>query len=162
MDAQSPESSSPPSAAPVEGADAPGGTDSMSDAAQSAAGGKRVHARRPRGGLRRLLQNAGRVIDLQYRIWLIQAQLTLRRMALYAALFGAAMLIGLLAIIFLFIGAFHILTDVFHIPPVWAYLIFGGVLALLAITLVLIGTKILSKGPASDEAEDDEEKGGGK
>jgi hypothetical protein len=86
-----------------------------------------------------------RVIDLQYRIWLTHAKLTLQRMVLYAALFGAAMLLGLLAIIFLYIGVFHVLTDVIGLRAVWAYLIFGGIHLVIAAALVFVGTSILGK-----------------
>ena len=54
------------------------------------------------------------------------------RMAMFAALFGAAILLGILAIIFLYIGVFKVLTDVAGLRPVWAYLIYGGFHILLA------------------------------
>jgi hypothetical protein len=102
-----------------------------------------------RGGLRRLLASTFRVVDLQYRIWLTHAKITLQRMVLYAAMFGAAMVIGLLAIIFLYIGVFRLLTDVAGLRPVWAYLIFGVVHLALAAALVFIGTSILQKKDSS-------------
>src|SRR5207248_175990 len=105
-----------------------------------------------RGGLRRLLTSVGKIIDLQIKIWLTQAKLTTQRIMLYAALFGAALLIGMLAIIFLYIGTFRLLTDVAGLQPVWAFLIFGGFHAVLATVLILVGTRKLHK---KDEESDD-------
>jgi len=106
-------------------------------------GGRRL--RRARGGLRRMLASVVRVADLQYRIWLTQAKLTLQRMLIYAALFAAATVLGILAIIFLYIGVFHLLTDVAGLRPVWAYLIYGGFHLVLAVVLVMVGTSMLGK-----------------
>jgi hypothetical protein len=124
--------------------------------ARAADAGERIkaHLRRPRGGVRRLLSSLLRVADLQYRIWLTHAKMTLMRMALYAGLFLVAAVLGLLAIIFLYIGAFRVLTDVLHLAPVWAYLIFGGLHLVLAVALVLIGTSVLGKNDDKDEKKD--------
>src|SRR4051812_8824095 len=100
--------------------------------------GKRI--RQPKGGVRRMLASAVRLVDVQYRIWLTQAKLTLQRMLIYAALFAGAAVVGLLAIIFLYIGVFHLLTDVAGLRPVWAYLIYGGFHLVLAVVLVMVGT----------------------
>jgi len=100
-----------------------------------------------------LINSLVRIVDLQYRIWLTQAKLTLQRMMLYAAMFMGAFVLGLLAIIFLYIGVFRLLTDVIGLKPVWAYLIFGGLHLVLAVTLVMIGTSILGK-----KDDDDDEK----
>ena len=105
--------------------------------------------RASRGGVRRLLASLVRVVDNQYRIWLLQAKITLMRMALYAALFATAAVLGLLAIIFLYIGVFKVLTDVAGLAPVWAYLIYGGFHLILATVLVLVAISIL-KGKAKD------------
>src|SRR4051812_49469483 len=107
----------------------------------TASAGPRI--RQLKGGLRRLLASAVRLVDLQYRIWLTQAKLTLQRMMLYAALFAAAMVLGLLALIFLYIGVFHLLTDVAGLRPVWAYLIYGGFHAILAGGVVVGGAAVL-------------------
>lgn len=112
----------------------------------------RSRLRPHRGGVRRLLNSALRLVDLQYRIWLTQAKLTLQRMMLYAVLFIGAAILGLLAVIFLYIGLFRVLTDVIGLRPVWAYLIFGGLHLVLAITMIMVGTSILGK---KDEDEDD-------
>ena len=100
-----------------------------------------------------MLASAVRLVDVQYRIWLTQAKLTLQRMLIYAALFAGAAVLGLLAIIFLYIGLFHVLTDVVGLRPVWAYLIFGGFHLVLAVVLVMVGTSMLSK-KDPDDADD--------
>jgi len=104
-----------------------------------------------RGGFRRLIRSLVRVGDLQLKIWLTHAKLTLQRMMIYAALFGAAAVLGLLAIIFLYIGVFKVLTDVIGLRPVWAYLIYGGFHIALAIGLVVVGTSILNKKDDDDD-----------
>jgi len=98
-----------------------------------------------------LINSLVRIVDLQYRIWLTQAKLTLQRMMLYAALFVGAFVLGLLAIIFLYIGVFRLLTDVIGMRPVWAFLVFGGLHLALAVALVMVGTSILG---AKDDDED--------
>jgi hypothetical protein len=100
-------------------------------------------ARHSRGGVRRLIASVTRIVNLQVQIWLTQAKLTLMKMALYAGLFMAAAVLGLLAIIFLYIGFFRLLTDVIGLAPVWAYLIYGALHLLLAGVLVLIATRIM-------------------
>jgi len=90
-------------------------------------------------GLRRLVRSVVRIADLQYRIWLTRAKIAAVRLAMFAAIFSAALLLGILAVIFLFIGAFRVLTDVAGIAPVWAYLIMGGGTLLLAVLCAWIG-----------------------
>ncbi len=109
------------------------------------------HHRANRGGLRRLISSIARLLDLQYRIWLTEAKIAVAKIVMYVVLFGAAALLGILGIIFLFIGAFHVLTDVCGLAPVWAYLIFAGVQLVLAVVLVLVAKGILHKpvSPAS-------------
>jgi hypothetical protein len=115
----------------------------------------RSRLRPHRGGMRRLLNSLLRILDLQYRIWLTQAKLTIQKMMLYAILFVGAAILGLLAIIFLYIGLFRVLTDVAGIAPVWAYLIFGGLHLVIAVALIMVGTSILGK---KDEDDDDKKK----
>lgn len=111
--------------------------------------GSRPHQQR--GGVRRLLASGIRIADLQYRIWLTQAKMTVKKLALFAGLFAGAAVLGLLSIIFLFIGLFRILTDVLHIPAVWSYLIFGAVMLALAGTLIFMGMSALNKKDDDDE-----------
>jgi hypothetical protein len=106
--------------------------------------------RRNRGGVRRLIASIVRLADIQLQIWLTQTKITVVRIAFYMAFFGVAAIIGTLAVIFLLLGLFHILTDVFQIPLVWAYLIFGAFLLGVAATLMLIGQNILHKKAGTD------------
>jgi len=112
-------------------------------------------SQRGRGGVRRLIQRGLRVADLQYRIWLTQAKLTAKRIVMFAILFGIAAVLGLLAIIFLYIGVFKVLTDVIGLAPVWAYLIYGGFHLILAGVLVFIGASKLSKKDIDEDDADD-------
>jgi hypothetical protein len=116
-----------------------------------------AHARRPRRegarGVRHLVASTAKLCGLQYRIWLTRAKITALKIAVFAGLFMSAMLLGILAAIFLAIGIFRVLTDVLHIP-VWAsFLIFGGLLALLAIVLVSIGVAKITRGAADHDKE---------
>ena len=102
------------------------------------------HRRANRGGLRRTVASIARLVDIQYRIWLTEAKMAVARIVMYVVLFGAAALLGILGIIFLFIGAFHVLTDVIGLVPVWAYLIFAVVQLGLALALVMMAKSKLS------------------
>lgn len=96
------------------------------------------HRRPNRGGLRRMVSSIARLVDIQYRIWLTEAKMAVAKIVMYIVLFGAAALFGILGTIFLFIGAFHVLTDVVGLAPVWAYLIFAAVQLGLAFGLVMM------------------------
>jgi hypothetical protein len=128
-------------------------TGAAQNAQTGSPGGSVATGTRPRkGGLRRLVASLVRIVDLQYRIWLTHAKLTLQRMILYAALFGIAMILAILALIFLYIGCFHVLTDLLGFRPVWAYLFFGIIHLALAGALVVVGTAILAKKDGSTTA----------
>ncbi|HVX86921.1 MAG TPA: phage holin family protein [Phycisphaerae bacterium] len=109
-----------------------------------------------RGGLRRLLGNITRLISIQLQIWLTQAKATALKIALFAGLFAAAAVLAILAIIFLYIGVFHLLTDVAGLRPVWAFLIYGGFHLLLALILILVAVKILGRKNEDDEHDEDD------
>ena len=117
------------------------------------------HPRRPRrGGLRRLISSTMRLVDTQYRIMMLRAKMTLVRMAIYAALFAGAVVLGLVGIIFLYIGLFRLLTDVAGLP-VWAtFLIYAGVHLVTATILLLYGGRMIS---GRDDDADDENDGEG-
>ena len=132
---------------------------SANDESRSAQTGERSFSEGSRanpGGFRRLVSSIVRLSDIQLQIWLTRAKLAAWSIAFYAALCGAAAVVGLLGIIFLFIGIFHVLTDVVGLPPVWAFLIFGGFQLLLAGILVAIANSFLKKRMTSKNA------GGGK
>ncbi len=95
-------------------------------------------------GLKAIVQSLLRLADLRYRIWLTRAKLTALRLALFLTLWIVALLVGVLAIVFLYIGLFRVLTDVVGIPTAWAFLIFGGVHAIVAAVLAFIGVHWLS------------------
>jgi len=97
------------------------------------------------GGVRRLIASLVRLADIQTKIWLAEAKITLAKLALYVVLFGSAAILGILGIIFLLIGLFRVLTDVLGIAPVWAFLLFAGFFFLLAGTLVMVGKGILNR-----------------
>ena len=101
--------------------------------------------RADRGGIRRLLASTARLADIQLKIWLTEAKITVSRIALYVALFGAAAVLATVGIVFLFIGLFRVLTDVLGVAPVWAFLIFAGFLFVLAAVLVMFARGILNK-----------------
>jgi Putative Actinobacterial Holin-X, holin superfamily III len=132
---------------------------SANDESRSAQTGERFSSEGGRtnpGGLRRLVSSIARLTDIQLQIWLTRAKLAAFSVAFYAALFGAAAVVSILGIIFLFIGLFRVLTDVVGLAPVWAFLIFGGVQLLLAGVLVAIARSVFIKRMASKKP------GGGK
>ena len=90
-----------------------------------------------------------RLADIQLRIWLTEAKLAVSRIVMYVALYAGAGVLGILAIIFLMIGCFRILTDVIGLRPVWAFLIFGALLAIAAGAVVMVASSILNKGSAN-------------
>jgi hypothetical protein len=116
-------------------------------------------ARANRGGIRRLIASIARLVDIQFKIWLIEAKISLIRVGLYIALFGAAAVFAMVGIVFLLIGLFRVLTDVVGIAPVWAFLIFAGFFLVLAGTLVLVGRGILSKKKADTIGQSVERRG---
>jgi hypothetical protein len=69
---------------------------------------------------------------------------------LVAILGVQAMLLAFVAIIFLYAGLYHVLTDLLLIPTAWALLIFAGVHLLLAGILAVAGIALL-KGRGSKE-----------
>jgi len=78
-----------------------------------------------------------RLADLQLAIWLAGVKLAVRRMVFIALLALGALLLTLLALIFLYAGIYHVLTDLWGVPTAWALLIFAGAHGLLACILVL-------------------------
>lgn len=113
---------------------------------------------RARGGAARVVASVMRVASLQTKIWLTQAKIATMRMVLFVALYAAAGVVGVLGIIFLYLGLFRVLTDVAGLAPVWAYLIFAGVHIALAAVLAVVGQKILSRPIDDDEDEAAHEK----
>ena len=129
--------------------EAPPGADSEDEAwARETAGQWR---RANRGGIRRLVGSTVRLADLQLRIWLTEAKITVSRIVMYVVLYAIAGVMAILGTIFLFTGLFHVLTDVIGIPTVWSLLIFALFTFGVAGTVVLIAQKTLS--PKAGEAD---------
>ncbi|HUO07867.1 MAG TPA: phage holin family protein [Phycisphaerae bacterium] len=107
-----------------------------------------------RGGVRRLVASTVRLADLQIRIWLTQAKITVARVATFLILCAAAGVMAILGTIFLLIGLFRILTDEFGLQPVWAFLIFGGFLFVMAGVVVIMARQTLrtKAGPRNNAA----------
>ena len=118
-------------------------SDGRSQAATESRPPRRQGRRRRGRGFPRLVKSLWRLADLQYQIWLTRAKLAALKIALFAVLSIAAMVLAVLAIVFLYLGAFRLLTDQLHIPPAYAYLLFGAVHLLLAAILAWIGYRIL-------------------
>ena len=110
-------------------------------AGESAADWRRAN----RGGLRRLVASTVRLADLQLRIWLTEAKITIARILTFVILYTVAGVMALLGTIFLFIGVFRILTDVIGIPTVWSFLILSLFTFGVAGIVVLIAQKTLSQ-----------------
>ncbi len=98
-----------------------------------------------RGGLRRLVASTVRLADLQLRIWLTEAKITVARVLTFVILYTVAGVMAILGTIFLFIGVFRILTDVIGIPTVWSFLILSLFTFGVAGIVVLIAQKTLSQ-----------------
>jgi hypothetical protein len=105
-----------------------------------------------RAGVRHLFAAASKVASLQYRIILTRLKLTMMRVAISTGLYIGAAVFGILAVIFLFVALFHLLLR--WLPPEAAYAIFGGGLAILAVGMVLVATKMIG---AKDDDDDDRE-----
>jgi len=88
---------------------------------------------REREVLSALTGSAMRIASLQVRMWLTQTKITVTRIAIMSVASGIAALLGLAGFIFLYVGCYRVLTDVFHFRTVWACMIFA------AFHLVLIG-----------------------
>jgi hypothetical protein len=123
-------------------------------AAADAAGGRQ----RTRGGLRRLISSMMRLVDVQFRIMMVRAKLTLVRIAIFVALFAGMLVLGLVGVVFLYIGVFRLLTDVAGLP-VWAtFLIYAGAHLVTALVLLGFGMRMIS---GRDDIGDDEKAGEG-
>jgi len=94
-----------------------------------------------------------RLTSLQLSIWITQVKSAVMRIVLFAILSVVAMFFVLMAVIFLYAGVFHILTDLLHVPTVWALLIFAGVHLIAAGVLVVVAIKLLHKRKESDKSE---------
>jgi len=83
--------------------------------------------RGPKQAISDLVQSLKRAGSLQAQIWATRAKMKVANTLIMAALMGAAGVMGILAVIFLYIGVFHLLTDIAHMQRTWVYLIYFGV-----------------------------------
>ena len=90
----------------------------------------------------RSLQRAG---TLKAQIFATRAKMKVANTMLMAAFMAAAGVMGLLAVIFLYVGVFHLLTDIAHIQPAWVYLMYFGV-HVIGMGIILAVAKSKSKG----------------
>ena len=87
--------------------------------------------------------------DLQVRLWLAELRNAAARILLAVMFSGLAVLLAIATAAFVYAGVFHILTDILHIPTVWALLIFAAVHGLAAGALVVLALNILKRGAAA-------------
>ncbi len=83
-----------------------------------------------------------RLIEVQIDIWLLKVKMTVMRLVLMAVLAFVSLIVALVGVIFLYAGIYHVLTDVWGIPAVWALLIFAAVHLLFAGVLVVAAMAI--------------------
>jgi len=107
---------------------------------------------RPR--LHQLMTVLAHVVELQYRIILLRAKLTVLRIAVLLALATATAVLSILAIIFIAIGLFHLLL--MYLSPAWAYLLCGGLNAAVAVILALVARHMLLRSDDAAPAKDRE------
>jgi hypothetical protein len=118
----------------------------------------REHAAGPRQAISDLMQSLKRVGSLQAQLWATRTKMKVANALIMAALLGAAGVLGVLAVIFLYIGVFHLLTDIAHMQRTWVYLIYFGVHVVgMAILLGVVKSKSHGKRPRAAKS-----KSGGK
>lgn len=99
----------------------------------------------PFRGVRLMLKTLGRVISLQMQLIFLNIRQTIVRFLVASLLMIAAIAMAVVAVIFLDIGLFRILTDVTGLPVVWASLIFAGVHLIAALVLLLAARRLFRK-----------------
>jgi len=94
-----------------------------------------------------VLGSVQRLASLQLGILLAGVKMAVQRIVLLVMLCLMALLVAMGAVIFLYAGLYHVLTDLLLIPTAWALLIFAGVHLLLAGILAVVAMAILKGGP---------------
>jgi len=87
--------------------------------------------------LSEVASSAKSIVERQIDIWMTKFKIHVVHVGVVVGFMAAALGLIVVGMIFLLIGLFRILTDVFHIAPVWASLIFAGVCVILAILCCL-------------------------
>jgi hypothetical protein len=106
-----------------------------------------------KSGVRHLVAAASKLASLQFKIMMTKLKLTMMRIAISVGLYIGAAVFGILAVILLLVGIFHVLL--IWLPPWAAYLIFAGALAVLAVTMILIASKMIGGKDEDDDDDDD-------
>ena len=92
-----------------------------------------------------MLKGLVRLADLQVTIWLSTIKATVLQIVCVACLCTLALLATTVAILFLYAGIFHLMTDYLHVPTAWGLLIFAGVHGLMAGALVIAAILMLNR-----------------
>jgi len=101
------------------------------------------------------LHSLARVADLQVAIWLSGLKAAVLQVVLAAIGGVLALLATFVALVFVYAGVFHLLTDFLHIPTAWALLIFAGAHLALAGTFAVTAIWILNRRPLQETSKGD-------
>lgn len=85
------------------------------------------------------------LLHVQTKIIMLKLRVTIERILIAVMLGLGAVAVGILAIIFLDIGVYRLLTDILGIQPAWTWLIFAAVHAAGALVLIAWARKLLRK-----------------
>jgi len=99
-----------------------------------------------RGGWRRMLASTLRLADVHYRIALLRAKMTAVRITAYVGLAAGAVGLGLMGIIFLYVGMFRLLTDAAGLPVWGTFLIYAGGHVVTALAMLIGGMWMMRRG----------------
>jgi len=104
---------------------------------------------RPRQAFPGLLSDSlgsmGRLVDLQVKIWLMGVKIAVFRAVMIGMLSAVALVLLIVAGIFMYAGLYHVLTDLLAIPTAWALLIFAGAHLFAAGILALIAIRLFTR-----------------
>ena len=92
-----------------------------------------------------MLNSLARLADLQVAIWLSSVRRLVVQLVMVSVLGVLALLAVIVAILFLYAGVFHVLTDFLGVPTAWALLIFAGAHLALAGTFAMAAVVILNR-----------------
>ncbi|MCL2640536.1 MAG: phage holin family protein [Phycisphaerales bacterium] len=96
-----------------------------------------------RGGWRRMIASSSRLVDVHYRITVLRAKMAVVRVGVFVGLAVGAVGLGLLGIVFLYVGVFRLLTDVAGLPVWGAFLIYAGGHVVTALAMLIGGMRMM-------------------
>jgi hypothetical protein len=99
----------------------------------------------PFQGPRQIFRTLRRIVSLQIQIVMLKIKNALFNACMATTLIAAAWAMAVIALIFLEIGFFQLLTDIGGLRVVWAALIFSGVHLIAAALLGLAAKRFISK-----------------